>query len=136
MALHHDLLEQAQHLASRELKRPRQASLRRAVSAAYYAVFHLLAAEAAQKLAPSQPARLRLQIRRAFVHSIMRQACERVVKGPPPAPLDALLTLPIERDLILVARAFVALQDARHAADYDIAASFNRGLRPPVGSSS
>jgi hypothetical protein len=34
----HDLLEQAKHLANREKKRPRQASLRRAVSTAYYAL--------------------------------------------------------------------------------------------------
>ena len=40
------LLEQAQHLANRERKRPRQASLRRAVSTAYYALFHLLVSEA------------------------------------------------------------------------------------------
>ena len=46
MALADDLLEQAQHLARRERQRPRQASLRRALSAAYYAVFHLLIADA------------------------------------------------------------------------------------------
>jgi len=41
MAFPNDLLEQAKHLAIREKKRPRQASLRRAVSTAYYALFHL-----------------------------------------------------------------------------------------------
>jgi len=41
-----DLLEQAKHLANREPKRPEQASLRRAVSTAYYALFHLLVSEA------------------------------------------------------------------------------------------
>jgi len=41
------LLEQAHHLAKRERNRPRQASLRRAVSTAYYALFHLLISEAA-----------------------------------------------------------------------------------------
>jgi hypothetical protein len=40
------LLEQAKHLANREKKRPRQASLRRAVSTAYYALFQLLIHEA------------------------------------------------------------------------------------------
>lgn len=45
MGLPEDLLEQAGHLARRERKRPRQASLRRAVSAAYYALFHLLTSE-------------------------------------------------------------------------------------------
>ena len=42
MSLATDLLEQADHLARRERKRPKQASLRRAVSAAYYGLFHLL----------------------------------------------------------------------------------------------
>ena len=36
-----ELLEQAHHLANRERKRPRQASLRRAVSSAYYARFSI-----------------------------------------------------------------------------------------------
>ncbi len=46
MPLAQDLLEQARHLANREPKRPKQASLRRAVSRAYYALFHLLTAAA------------------------------------------------------------------------------------------
>ena len=46
MALASDLLEQAYHLACREPKRPRQASLRRAVSTSCYALFHLLISEA------------------------------------------------------------------------------------------
>src|SRR5467141_3575239 len=46
MAYADDLLEQARHLANRERKNPRQASLRRAVSTAYYALFHLLIHEA------------------------------------------------------------------------------------------
>jgi uncharacterized protein (UPF0332 family) len=35
-----DLLEQAKTLAATDPRRPRQSSLRRAVSAAYYALFH------------------------------------------------------------------------------------------------
>lgn len=37
-----DLLHQADHLARWDRRRPKQASLRRAVSTAYYALFHLL----------------------------------------------------------------------------------------------
>ena len=65
MALSNDLLEQALHLATRESKRPRQASLRRAISSAYYGLFHLLIGEATRVLAPAQPAALRIQLRRA-----------------------------------------------------------------------
>src|ERR1035438_5650076 len=46
MAFAEDLLEQAYHLARRERTKPRQASLRRAISTAYYALFHLLIREA------------------------------------------------------------------------------------------
>ncbi|MBS1874595.1 MAG: hypothetical protein JSU00_15375 [Acidobacteria bacterium] len=46
MGLPEDLLEQADHLARWDWKHPKQASLRRAVSTAYYAVFHMLVSEA------------------------------------------------------------------------------------------
>lgn len=42
MAFADDLLEQAYHLANLDSGEPKQASLRRAVSTAYYALFHLL----------------------------------------------------------------------------------------------
>ncbi len=44
-----ELLEQAHHLAHRERKHPRQASLRRAVSTAYYGLFHLIVNDGARK---------------------------------------------------------------------------------------
>ena len=50
MTLANDLLAQAKHLATKEPRRPRDASLRRAVSSAYYALFHLLTAEASKLL--------------------------------------------------------------------------------------
>ena len=46
MGLAQDLLQQADHLATYEGANPSQASLRRAVSTAYYALFHLLIEEA------------------------------------------------------------------------------------------
>ena len=42
MTLAADLLKQAERLAKLEPKRPKQASLRRSISAAYYSLFHLL----------------------------------------------------------------------------------------------
>src|SRR5208337_2257920 len=46
MSLHAELLDQAEQLAQLDPRRPKQANLRRAVSSAYYALFHLLAWEA------------------------------------------------------------------------------------------
>ena len=50
MNLHNELLRQARHLATKEPRRPLQASLRRAVSAAYYALYHLLVDDAVRRM--------------------------------------------------------------------------------------
>jgi hypothetical protein len=76
MSLHSELLEQARHLATREHRRPKQASLRRAVSAAYYALFHLLTDESTRSLISGNGAdrhELRQALRRSFVHADMKQ---------------------------------------------------------------
>lgn len=46
MSLQGDLLDQAKQLAQLDLRRPKQANLRRAVSSACYGLFHLLTSEA------------------------------------------------------------------------------------------
>jgi len=101
LALPQDLLEQAGHLAKREPKRPRQASLRRAVSAAYYALFHLLVLEGIRHW---RIGRQRAKLARSFDHGAMKQVCSRKDFDP---------------RLQEVADAFVQLQQARHSADYD-----------------
>lgn len=59
MAYADDLLKDARHLARRGGKNPKQSSLRRAVSTAYYAVFHLLVADFVRHWRiPEQRARL------------------------------------------------------------------------------
>ena len=100
MSLHGDLLRQARHLATKEPRRPLQASLRRAVSAAYYSLFHLLVDE----------------------------AVNRMISAPRDSPklspgLDGQLLQP---ELLSVAATFVDVQQARHEADYDTARRFTR----------
>jgi hypothetical protein len=127
LALHHDLLEQAGHLAARERQKPKQASLRRAVSAAYYALFHLLVTDGARFLSPTQPPLLRVRIQRAFNHSDMRNVSRGFAQpNQMPAATSALLTLPLEPALVRVVRAFVELQEARHQAEYDLIKTWNR----------
>jgi hypothetical protein len=117
MSLADDLLEQARHLANRERGRPRQASLRRAVSAAYYALFHLLTEEGAKLV--TDPG-LRALVRRAFSHSEMKRAARSLSSGGPlPAHVVAVQPAAIPAPLRDVARAFVDLQERRHAADDD-----------------
>jgi len=125
MSLHHDLLEQARHLLAREPRKPKQASLRRAVSAAYYALFHLILDEGAKQF--TVDADLRLLVRRAFVHGEMKKAAKTLSSGGVlPAHVANIYggTIPIE--LRRIAAAFVILQDARHDADYNLGEVFNR----------
>jgi uncharacterized protein (UPF0332 family) len=123
VSLHSDLIEQAEHLAKREPKKPRQASLRRAVSAAYYALFHMLIDDGALKLIPNEPISLRAQAQRAFAHGEMKKTCEQFGKS---AVFSHLLALPVEAELTRVAAAFVDLQQQRHAADYDLSQTFDQ----------
>lgn len=76
MALADDLLEQAHYLAKREPKRPRQASLRRAVSTAYYSLFHLLISSA---ILQWKGVHQRAQMARGFEHGAMKDASKRAV---------------------------------------------------------
>src|SRR5579871_634688 len=90
MALAGDLLEQAYHLAKREPKRPKQASLRRAISSAYYALFHLLISEATRHW---KPAYQRPQFARFYEHGKMftasdkqRAECNKFINARPAPP--------------------------------------------------
>lgn len=114
MAYHDDLLQQALQLVHKEPRNPKQASLRRGVSTAYYAVFHLLISEA---VANWNRVSLRAALGRAFDHSIMKVASNRIqdtrqfsFNGEDPGTVAALRA---------VAKSFTQLQEKRHAADYD-----------------
>jgi hypothetical protein len=128
VSLPQDLLEQARFLSRREAGRgrPRQASLRRAVSTAYYAVFHLLCAEAASQACAAAPQGLRDRVQRALAHETMRQAANSFQATNLPAHVASLLDGPIHPDLVAVARSFVRLQEERHQADYDLTDQFDR----------
>ena len=68
MAFAEDLLDQAFLLLNKETKNPKQASLRRAVSTAYYAVFHLLVQETCSNWNATA---IRDNLARAFSHQTM-----------------------------------------------------------------
>jgi len=112
MAFADDLLEQPYHLANKEKDDPTQASLRRAVSIAHYALFHLLIDEAVSKWTVE---RQRSALGRTFEHKVMRNVCEDYVKtfysaGKPDSSVQ----------LKNVAHTFAILQQRRHTADYDV----------------
>ena len=128
MSFPQDQLEQARFLSRREAGRgrPRQASLRRAVSAAYYAVFHLLSAEAALQACPASPTGLRERVQRALVHEAMKQAANSFQTNNLPPHVSILLGHAVTAPFVSIARGFVRLQEARHQADYDLADQFDR----------
>lgn len=113
-AYHDDLLQQALLLVHKEPRNPKQASLRRAVSTAYYALFHLLISEAA---ANWSRANLRAALGRAFEHGIMKAASNRIqdTRQFPFTGEDPNVVA----DLRTVAKTFAQLQEKRHMADYD-----------------
>ena len=128
-----DLLEQARLLAAAPGRgRPKQANLRRAVSAAYYAVFHLLTDEAAKQMlgAAHSRRRVRAVYARTFAHADMKRACQEFAKASPTPrgtspkePLASILVktgVAVSDDLAGVAGTFVTLQEHRHTADYDL----------------
>ena len=90
---------------------PTQAAVRRSVSTAYYALFHLLIQEACANWARSEH---RVQLGRAFEHKQMNAASERYRAKCKNAPVNS-----VEEHLFEVADHFVALQQKRELADYD-----------------
>lgn len=116
-----DLLNTADELvvgAGRN-RRPRQSNLRRAVSTAYYAMFHCLANCCATTLVggpgadKSEPAWR--QVYRALEHGTAKKNCRN--KG-------FLSKFPQEIEDF--ANTFVSLQEKRHLADYDPVARFTK----------
>lgn len=117
------LLDQAERLTTPQVSGPpRQADLRRAISTAYYAVFHAVATEAAdQFVATTQRHTPRYQqVYRSIEHKRLRSVCEDLVKSSPPSRYSKYLpTAGVGSDLVAVATAIGELQDKRNLADYD-----------------
>ncbi|MGA2883398.1 MAG: hypothetical protein ABSG13_31015 [Bryobacteraceae bacterium] len=119
MAFAQDLLKQAFHLLNKESKNPTQASLRRSVSTAYYALFHLLIQDASANWSRADT---RDYLARAFEHRTMKQACTWAEN----ATYDPAISLQVVAKLRSVARAFRELQLQRHLADYSNATKWDR----------
>jgi uncharacterized protein (UPF0332 family) len=129
MSLADDLLRQARFLA--ELNAgllPNQADLRRAVSSAYYAVFHLLSAASAAQVSAGLPFEVGAKTQRGLDHKQMYAVAGAFAK-PGVNKIDAkaiLLPASISTKLADIAEGFRTLQDQRHIADYDVLKSFDR----------
>ena len=122
MAFAQDLLDQAYHLATLESGAPKQSSLRLAVSAAYYALFHLLIDEAVGHWGVP---RHRSILARTFDHGKKGISEDRIRSfynsGQPPSGAE----------LKNVAQTFVQLQEQWHTASADSNFNLNH-YRIPV----
>ena len=110
-----DLIETAHGLTELSRRRPTQANLRRALSTAYYAVFHCLAATVADALMGKGRGDAWHQTYRALEHGSARRACRN---------MQAMREFPPEiQDF---AETFNDLQKVRHRADYALDGRYNK----------
>lgn len=117
------LLDQADRLlVSPSGGAPRQADLRRAISTAYYALFHAIALAAADEFIGRSMRRTPIYalVYRRIDHQTIRKVCDSLRNANQRAkymqymPNDVLAA-----ELSEVATAVVELQEKRHSADYD-----------------
>src|SRR5262249_43585932 len=116
-----DLLQLAEELANLHAPKHRQAELSRAVSTAYYALFHLLISEATANWS-REP--LRHALGRVFEHGKMKNACDARIselnsysEANPPAGREQATSI----HLHWIANTFVQCQQLRNDADYNTA---------------
>jgi hypothetical protein len=127
-----ELLAQAGILARREPRRPKQASLRRSISASYYSLFHFLIEETTRLTIGAGHNRnaLRQFAGRAFVHGKMKAVCDEFTKATPKSdalkPFWPALGIHGNADMGTIAENFIDLQEARHDADYNLSRHFTR----------
>ncbi|MBX9792452.1 MAG: hypothetical protein K2Y37_26425 [Pirellulales bacterium] len=122
--------QKVQSLTKVDLKRPKQANLRRAVSTAYYALFHFLVEESCRNLVGSanEQRTYRDVLARAFEHGAMKDACASFSGGTLPKGVSKGLPtgFQIEQTLQEICAVFVDAQEKRHLADYDRSERFGR----------
>lgn len=120
MALPNDLIATARQLVQLHEKRPRQADLRRALSTAYYSLFHGLAETAADRMIGTTPQARRSvawnRVYRALGHNEAKKACARSCNTTN------------SENLMIFTTTFPDLQDLRHQADYDPNVRFNHSF--------
>ena len=113
-----DLIEAARGLTELSRRRPAQANLRRAVSTAYYAMFHRLARVAADSLVGRRRNEAWHQVYRALEHGSARKACGNK---------QAMSRFAYQ--IQGLAETFVTLQTLqhlRHKADYALEARYEK----------
>jgi uncharacterized protein (UPF0332 family) len=134
MRLAEALLLQSHELVWLDSTKPKQVNLRRAISSAYYAIFHLLISDSVYRLNPKLPGKFGIKVSgplmarmgRAFQHGDMRKVCMQFQQTSLPEAVAPLLSNGVSAELKAVAKAFLDLQEDRHTADYDAGKFYSR----------
>lgn len=113
------LIELADQIVQIGAGNPRQATINRAISTAYYALFHALAGECVARTvgSPRSPRYWEIvtPVHRSIEHSAAKKVFDKLAKDRS-----------TRSDLKLLADIFIELQSARHAADYDPGCRYSR----------
>lgn len=127
MGLSSDLLEQAARLAKGKKGRPKEADLRRSISASYYAMFHFLIEDVVGTVLGKGASKRELchLVSRSFDHGKMKSFCLELNKKPAQnqkllAPHLLRIGSTALKDAASFGAAFADLQEHRHKADYDL----------------
>jgi uncharacterized protein (UPF0332 family) len=123
------LFEQASKLISAQAGRPRQADIRRAISAAYFAIFHATIAGAVdQFVGVTNRDRSRYGlVYRSVSHAWLRDLCKEVQKPTLSNRFKRYApSTGFGPNITAFAAAVVELQEKRHSADYDVMIRVNR----------
>jgi uncharacterized protein (UPF0332 family) len=123
------LFEQAEKLITPQAGRPRQVDVRRAISAAYYAIFHAILTAATDQfigVANRDESRYGL-VYRSVDHGWLRKLCEEVQKPTPSSRFRRYVPAAgFGANIVAFAAAAEDLQEKRHSADYDVMTRMNR----------
>jgi hypothetical protein len=101
--------------------------LRRAISTAYYALFHAITRAAAENALPGASESEQNAFTRHFAHSAIKQACGWINGGTPPEAIAPTVDrLRADASITAIAATFIALNQAREDADYNHDADITR----------
>ena len=121
------LLDHAQDLAGAEAGRgrPSYTNHRRAVSSAYYAVFHQVTANVGERLFPGEEA-FQIRARRSISHDAVRTV-STWIGGSAPQQLEAITSrIRGDAEVQQIAASLIGLKEAREEADYDHLRPFDK----------
>ena len=123
------LFEQANKLIASQAGPPRQVDIRRAISAAYYAMFHATITAAVDQfigITNRDTSRYGL-VYRSVSHAWLRDLCKEVQKPTPSSKFKPYApSNGFGSNITAFAAALVELQEKRHAADYDVMIRMNK----------